>query len=84
MERIGPERAEKLFNEYKVWAFRTAQKLMLNRGKTEWEAFAHAIIWTADSSGSVERMSDRELIGFGTWHNTVKRPGWIIQGFNEG
>ena len=65
--------ADRMFSEYKVWAFRTAHKLMLRGGKPTTEAFALTIAWTADSADRLENISERELVGFRQWYEMFKR-----------
>lgn len=68
-----------LYDDYKVWAFRAAFKLMCNRDHDPVDAFGLAIAWTRDTTKRFRKMSTRELVGFRHWFENIKREPREVQ-----
>lgn len=78
INEFTPERLVKMWNQYKIWSFTTAYKLLRkshDQNLSPLDAFCHAIAWTGDSAPSPHGSNERELIGFLQW-DKVAGPTW--------
>lgn len=71
LDDLMPSTLDRLWNEFKVWAFKTSHGLLMRSGYAAGQALIIAVEQTADTSTNPHKASERERGGFIRWYSEV-------------